>query len=232
MSTRSAGLGMNSNLNSCGEQQNELECYPHILKRRYYCILTFSEPEEMVNIKLRGRGPGVNNMGNSQQPVLAHHKDPLVAPRRRGRRPGVEKLLAQRYGEESGNTIKNQTSAEDVDYLKKYTSKYLKPVSVHKFIDEEIENHPSVTENSASGGVSRIGRGHVSGKKFNVMYNSDKENSPASMDVCGKSEGAGSDSLLVDQAKQKKDIQGIDQQVQGGEYTGWESDDKENKRSC
>ena len=37
----------------------------------------------------------------------------LAAPRRRGRRPGVEKLLAQRYGEESGNTIKNQTSAED-----------------------------------------------------------------------------------------------------------------------
>ena len=27
-------------------------------------------------------------------------------------------------------------------------------------------------------------------------------------------------------------MQGIDQQVQGGEYTGWESDDKENKRSC
>ncbi|KAL1834774.1 hypothetical protein ACET3Z_004425 [Daucus carota] len=34
-------------------------------------------------------------------------------PRYRGRGPGVERLLAQRFGEESGNTIKNQTSAED-----------------------------------------------------------------------------------------------------------------------
>ena len=37
----------------------------------------------------------------------------LAAPRRRGRGPEVGKLLAQIFGEESGNTTKNQTYAED-----------------------------------------------------------------------------------------------------------------------
>ena len=39
-----------------------------------------------------------------------------------------------------------------------------RPVSVHKFIDEEIENHPSVTENSASGGK------HVAWTHFQIDY--------------------------------------------------------------
>ncbi|KAL1806483.1 hypothetical protein ACET3Z_029551 [Daucus carota] len=44
-----------------------------------------------------------------QRNIQIHTK----APRHRGRGPGLERLLEQRFGEESGNTIKNQTSVED-----------------------------------------------------------------------------------------------------------------------
>lgn len=76
-------------------------------------------------------------MINSQDPMPASCKAPLAgkflqpkyegtcwfsefiilfssaAPTRRGRGPGVEKLLAQRFGDESGNTTRKQTATED-----------------------------------------------------------------------------------------------------------------------